>query len=179
MSAAIQSPDSMWSVRPVPAKSIPACADVIRKSFLTIAEAFGWTKENAPGFTAFAVTTEKLLEQTEQGRRSLYALFKEERQIAGCYALSFPGRGVCEMSYLCVLPEFRHNGMGETLLRSAEKQAAVHGCSCIRIGIVEENQVLKRWYEKNGFLHTGTKQYGFLPFTCGYMEKKIENTAHP
>ena len=47
------------------------------------------------------------------------------------------------------------------------------GRNKMNIGIVEENTVLRKWYEDNGFVHTGTRKFDFFPFTCGYMEKKI------
>jgi hypothetical protein len=37
-------------------------------------------------------------------------------------------------------------------------------------GIVEDDTVLKNWYTANGFTHTGTKRFGHLPFTVGFME---------
>ena len=47
------------------------------------------------------------------------------------------------------------------------------GGNKITIGIVEDNTVLKEWYTANGFIHTGTKQYGSLPFTVGHMEWSV------
>ena len=47
-------------IRPVTEKDIPACVEVIRKSFLTVAEEFHFTKENAPRFTAFSVDEDRL-----------------------------------------------------------------------------------------------------------------------
>ena len=35
--------------------------------------------------------------------------------------------------------------------------------------IVEENTVLRKWYERNGAVHIGTEKFDFFPFTCGYM----------
>ncbi len=43
-------------IRKVRSEDIEACAETIRTSFLTVAEEFGFTPENAPRFTAFAVT---------------------------------------------------------------------------------------------------------------------------
>ena len=43
----------------------------------------------------------------------------------------------------------------------------------VNIGIVEENKVLRKWYELNGAKHVGTKKYDFFPFTCGYMKKEL------
>ena len=40
-------------------------------------------------------------------------------------------------------------------------------------GIIEESVVLKNWYIANGFVHTGTKKFDHLPFTCGYLERRI------
>ena len=45
--------------------------------------------------------------------------------------------------------------------------------SKMNIGIVEENTVLRKWYEALGFIHTGTKKFDFFPFTCGYMEREL------
>ena len=43
----------------------------------------------------------------------------------------------------------------------------------IKIGIVEENKVLRKWYDSLGFIHIGTKKFDFFPFTCGYMEVEV------
>ena len=40
----------------------------------------------------------------------------------------------------------------------------------MKLSIVEENTVLRKWYERNGAVHTGTEKFDFFPFTCGYME---------
>ena len=32
----------------------------------------------------------------------------------------------------------------------------------MNIGIVEENKVLRKWYEENGFIHIGTKKFVFF-----------------
>ena len=42
--------------------------------------------------------------------------------------------------------------------------------------IIEENptyEELKEWYEKIGFVHTGTQKFEHLPFTVGFMEIEI------
>ena len=46
--------------------------------------------------------------------------------------------------------------------------------SKIKISIVEENTQLRKWYESYGFIHVKTVKYDFFPFTCGYMEKHIQ-----
>ncbi len=44
----------------------------------------------------------------------------------------------------------------------------------MRLSIVEENRVLRSWYERNGAVHTGTEKFSFFPFTCGYMTIDLE-----
>ena len=151
---------------------IDECVEVIRASFLTVAEEFGFTPENAPRFTAFATTRERLQYQLETEHRPMYAYTESER-IIGYYSLSVKENIECELNNLCVLPGYRHNNIGTRLLEDSYKKAAALGCNKITIGIVEENNVLKKWYERNGFVHTGTQKFDFFPFTCGYMERII------
>ncbi len=83
----------------------------------------------------------------------------------------------CELNNLAVLPEYRHAGIGKKLLEHAYESAEKVGCKVINIGIVEENVVLRRWYEQNGAIHIGTKKFDFFPFTCGYMKKILDKSG--
>ena len=47
-------------IREVTKDDISVCVDIIRKSFKTVADEFGFTPDNAPRFTAFATTEERL-----------------------------------------------------------------------------------------------------------------------
>ena len=149
------------------------CVNVIKKSFQTVADEFGFTIENAPRFTAFATTEERLFYQLEYEHRLMMAYFSAEGKILGYYSLMFLENSECELSNLCVLPEFRHKKIGEALLEDAIARAKRNNCRKLKIGIVEENEVLRRWYEAHGFIHTHTEKYDFFPFTCGYMERKL------
>lgn len=78
------------------------------------------------------------------------------------------------LDHLAVLPSYRHLGLGKELVAYAADYAKDHlGAQKIQIGIVEENTVLKAWYQSQGFIHTGTKQFDHLPFTVGFMELKF------
>lgn len=78
-------------IRKVRGEEIPICVEVIKKSFLTVADEYGFTEENAPRFTAFATTQDRLI-----------------------------------------------------------------------LAYVEENRVLRKWYELNGAIHIGIKKYDFF-----------------
>ena len=149
---------------------IDECVEVIRGSFRTVADEFGFTAENAPRFTAFATTRERLEYQLEIEHRPMYA-YTENDRIVGYYSLAKRENNEFELNNLCVLPGYRHKNIGTSLLEDSYAKAAALGCNKMTIGIVEENTVLKKWYERNGFVHTGTQKFDFFPFTCGYMER--------
>ena len=59
------------------------------------------------------------------------------------------------------------------LLDFAKQTVRSFGGTGIQIGIIEESEILKKWYQKNGFVSTGTKKFDQLPFTSGYLEWRI------
>ena len=155
-------------IREVRREEIPECVRVIRKSHQTVADQFGFTRENAPRYVAFATDENRLIWQMDQEHRLMF-LDEENGEIRGYYSLLMKQDGECELSNLSVLPEYRHHGIGAELFRHAMGTAREQHCSTMRWSIVEENTVLRKWYEQNGAIHTGTEKYDFFPFTCGYM----------
>lgn len=159
-------------IKQIDKNEIAECEKVIRESFATVADEFGLTVENAPRFTAFATTEERLYWHLKGEHRPMYAFF-ENGKIVGYYSLLLQHNNECELNNLCVLPAYRHKGIGEKLLNNAFNVAQELNCNKINIGIVEENKVLRKWYESFGFIHIGTQKFDFFPFTCGYMEKNL------
>lgn len=160
-------------IRLVERCEIDKCVEVIRESFLTVAQEYGFTEENAPRFTAFATTSERLSRQYDEGR-PMFGYFQDNDLLAGYYSLHILDNEECELNNLCVLPGYRHQHIGEILFSHALMTAAGLGCKKMNIGIVEENRKLRTWYEKLGANHIGIKKFEFFPFTCGYMEKIID-----
>ena len=154
-------------IRKIKSEEILICVEVIKKSFLTVADEYGFTEENAPRFTAFATTQDRLYWHMDGEHRPMY-VFEEDGVLCGYYSLLLQGNGECELNNLAVLPEYRHKGIGNSFNIAKEL-----GCKIVNIGIVEENRVLRKWYELNGAIHIGTKKYDFFPFTCGYMKKEL------
>lgn len=160
-------------IREINRNDVPECVQVIRSSFLTVANEFGFTVDNAPRFTAFATTEDRLYYQLDNEHRLMYAYYSDDNKIIGYYSLLLQDNKECELNNLCVLPQYRHKHLGADLLSNAYLRAIEKGCAKINIGIVEENKVLRKWYEDNGFIHIGTKKFDFFPFTCGYMERYL------
>ena len=159
-------------IKEVNEKELAECVKVIRESFSTVANEFGFTAENASRFTAFATTEKRLNWHLTGEHRPMYA-FYDNGAIVGYYSLLLQDNNECELNNLCVIPAYRHNGIGEQLLKHAFTITQELKCHKINIGIVEENQVLRKWYESFGFVHIGTQKFDFFPFTCGYMEKNL------
>lgn len=159
-------------IQEIKQEDIPQCVDVIRKSFATVADEFGITEENGARFTAFATDENRINWHMFGEHRPMFGYF-EKNKLIGYYSLLIKEKGECELNNLSVLPEYRHKKIGYSLLAHSFEQAKNLGCTKIYIGIVEENVVLRGWYEKNGFVHTGTEKFDFFPFTCGYLEKKL------
>ena len=164
-------------IRKAERADIPECVRVIRTSFRTVADELGVTEENAPRFTAFATTEERLLWQM-YGEHRLMAVDEEDGAVIGYCSVLFGG-GECELGNLAVLPGYRHRGIGKKLLDYAVAAAREQFCTVMKLGIVEENTVLRAWYERCGAVHTGCVKYDFFPFTCGNMEIRLEYEEDP
>ena len=159
-------------IRKVNEQELSNCVNVIKESFITVANDFGFTMENAPRFTAFATTEDRLKWHFLREHRPMYAFFDKDT-IVGYYSLLLQENNECELNNLCVIPSHRHQKIGAELLKHAFGVAKELGCKTMNIGIVEENQVLKKWYETFGFVPVGTQKFDFFPFTCGYMKKSL------
>lgn len=160
-------------IKAVIPENIPECVSVIRTSFRTVAEQLGFDQQNAPGFTAFATDESRLDYHYHIEKRPMF-VYDDDGRIVGYYSLLPCPDGTCHLNNLCTLPEYRHRGIGGQLLAHAFAAAKDLGCSLMRIGIVEENTILRAWYEAHGFVHVGTKKFDEFPFTSGYMERVLD-----
>ena len=159
-------------IRHMSMEEVQECVDVIRAAFKTVADDLGFTEENAPRFTAFATDDRRIYYQFSEEHKPMYVYLKGDK-IVGYYSLAVLNEDEIELNNLAVLPEYRHCGIGRKLLEDCFSRAKALGAKKLRIGIVEENQVLRKWYESNGFTHLGTMKFDFFPFTCGYMEVNL------
>ena len=146
------------------------CLEIIRNSFITVVKEFKLTENNCPSHTAF-ITMGKLKKQFDDGRPMF--LFFQDTIPVGYFSLAKCSDEEWELNNLAVLPEYRHLGIGKSMIDYAITIVKKYGGSKISIGIIEENTTLKNWYLTLGFVHTGTHKFTHLPFTVGFMEMKI------
>ena len=146
------------------------CLDVIRASFETVAGEFGFTEENCPGHSSFMKLDR--LERDFAFGNPMYAYVADSRFV-GFVSLRLM-HDSCEMKLLCVLPGYRHGGIGRKLVDHAKRIASGEfQRSKMTIGIIDEGAVLKKWYADLGFTQTGTQKFEHLPFTVGFMEMPL------
>ena len=162
----------MENIREMRIEEIPECVCVIRSAFRTVADEFGFTEENAPRFTAFALDEGRLRYQFTEEKRPMF-VYEDKGKIIGYYSLAVLSDDEVELNNLAVLPDQRHKGIGQRLLEDCFSRARNDGFKKIKIGIVEENKILRKWYESFGFVHKDSVKYDFFPFTCGYLEKEV------
>lgn len=145
-------------------------AEVIKASFQTVAAEFGLTEANAPTHPS-NMTFENLITAKNKGLK-LFGLFLGDEQV-GFVAIDAANAPVFHFERLAVLPDYRHKGLGEELVKFACDYIKSNGGDKAAIGIIEEHTVLKDWYCTLGFKHTGTRKFSHLPFTVGFMEKDL------
>ena len=108
-------------IREIRLEDVEQCVRVIRESFFTVAEEFGFTEENAPRFTAFATNEQRINWHLNGEHRPMFGYFEND-QLIGYYSLLLQKEQQCELNNLCVLPECRHRKIGTELLEEQIKE---------------------------------------------------------
>ncbi|MGI6254293.1 MAG: GNAT family N-acetyltransferase [Acutalibacter sp.] len=163
--------NSPLTIRPVTEGDLENCLSVIHQSFATVAREFGLTKENCSTHTSFLPWERFRKAWVEQ---QIMGCLELEGCLVGFVSLQYEGDGAFELKHLAVLPQYRHLGYGEKMVRWVERQAVQQGGVLLKAGIIEESKVLKEWYCSLGFYETGTKHFPQLPFTVGFLEKRLQ-----
>ena len=161
----------MVSINPIDVEhDLDRLLHVIKKSFLTVADEFGLSEKNAPTNPAFLKMDS--LEKSIMNNVDFY-IAKIENEVVGCVGVQ-PGKAAGEyyIERLAVLPSHRHNDIGRQLLEHAVKEIKTRKGEVISVGIINENIILKQWYQKFGFETCDVKVFSHLPFTVCFM--KIE-----
>ncbi len=159
------------TIREVTGDSLETNADIIRKSFGTAAGELGINLDNAPMYPAFT-TAERLGELRSRGAE-FFGLFIDDVP-AGFVAVEKEKDGKYYMKRLAVLPEYRHGGCGKELVDFTIDYVKNKGIEKLYIAIVNEQTVLKDWYQGMGFRETSVKTFERLPFTVCFMELDID-----
>lgn len=143
-------------------------ANLIRRSFQTVADEFGLMRENCPRHPSNC-TEERIAADLERG--VTYFLLEKAGEPVGCVAAEIPSPGLCYLERLSVLPEHRRLGFGKILVDRVVSMAGEHGARTISIGIIADQTELRDWYRRLGFVDGDTKEFGHLPFRVLFMSR--------
>ncbi len=153
-------------------QDIDISADIIRKSFATVAAEFGITQERVPSNPAF-ITSATLKKQITP-ERFFYLLMHSNTDV-GTVAIERSANepGMYFIEKVAILPEWRHQNLGKELMRFAEDQIMKAGGSIASVAIIFENTRLKNWYEQQRYVEIKRKSFDHLPFTVSFLQKRL------
>ena len=96
----------------------------------------------------------------------------DEKQI-GMYVLEDGDKNFYYVEKLSVLPEYRHRGYGDYMMKHAIEYSKEKKADGVSVALIDEQKILKDWYIKLGFYETIKKNFDNLPFTVCFMELKL------
>jgi len=134
-----------------------------------VALRFGLTAENCPHRGRADLPLAALAEEFDAGVM-LYG-YLMGGNLVGLVSLRKDDNAI-KINDLAVLPEHQGQGIGGKLLDFVKRRAKEQGADTVRLGMIDDNHALKRWYECHGFVTAGVHQFGNAPFLVGYMEWK-------
>ena len=148
------------------------CVDLLRTAFGTVASEFGLTEQSAPTNAAF--TTLENLRRHQQNGMTMYGMFCCG-SLVGCAAVKKSKRDelVFFIERLAVSPEKRHRGHGGHLLSFALERIREKGGTTASIGVMDNNDRLKKWYRSKGFVPHDSRRIEHLPFKVCFMSKNL------
>lgn len=145
--------------------------EIIKKSFRTVADQYNLTDENSPTNPAFT-TVENLKKIASQSE--CFGVYINEIP-CGFFALERATvHGTFYLERVCVLPEYRHRGIGTSILNFAETYCKNNNAEKISIGIMNQNITLKKWYQQNGYTGISVKHFPHLKFEVCFLENRLK-----
>lgn len=161
-----------FEISPVSREDIPECVEVVRRSFMTVAEELSIKKETSPLFTGYLISCERLYFQYDVEKRPMFCA-EIGGKIVGYCSTALPAGEQGEINNLSVLPEFRHHKIGEALLNHAFEILRSQGCKTALVDIVADNLRLRKWYESLGFVYIKTVRLEGYEFLNGIMIRSV------
>jgi ribosomal protein S18 acetylase RimI-like enzyme len=146
-------------------------ASLVNRAFYTVALQFGFTKEEVPSFPAFIDSS--VIAGQMAGGLEIFG-FKRGMDFIGCIGCGCRDDGIYIIERLAVLPEFRHMGIGEKLMKHAENVVREKQGNKSEVALVADNKILKNWYKKLGYEEIRIEEYVQLPFKVCVMQKVVE-----
>jgi len=148
---------------------------ILNKAFLTFAQEFNFTKENAPNHLAF-INPDGVEAWLNNGLK-MYG-YKIEDKIFGCAGYSYFKDQIYLIERVATLPEYRNLGVGKKLMNFIEKKIKEIGGKIAEIHVTDKNTVLREWYKKQGYVEIRIDEVKIpgieiVPFKACVMNKEF------
>lgn len=160
----------MGIIQPAGSHAAEIIASIVSQGNKDVAEKFELTLENNPKHPSFYT---KEWVQSDMVRGEEYFLYQNNGVNCGCVAFEQPNSDISYLNRLSVLPEHRHKGIGEQLVKHVLEYSRTKNSQIVSIGIIAEHTLLKKWYLKLGFNEKETKHFDHLPFEVTYMSYEL------
>jgi N-acetylglutamate synthase-like GNAT family acetyltransferase len=157
-------------IRPAHESDAPVLAMLISESNKDVAVQFGITAENCPKHPSFC-QPEWLAHDFARGE--IYFIAYQADEPIACVATEYPSAEVAYLNRLAVLPAYRRQGIGKSLVGFVLDRARARGAKTVSIGVIGQHLALQDWYEKLGFVSGQTKVFAHLPFSVKYMAHEL------
>jgi ribosomal protein S18 acetylase RimI-like enzyme len=144
--------------------------NILNTAFMTVAQQYNFTKENAPGFNAF-INSDIIENQLNKGLK-MYG-YTIHGQIVGCVGYSYYKDQLYLIERLATLPEYRHLGIGKKLIVFIENKIIEIGGKIVEIHVVDVNEILIEWYKKFNYFEVRIDEIKTLPFNAYVINKKL------
>jgi GNAT superfamily N-acetyltransferase len=159
-----------YTIRNATESDIPVLVGIIRNSFRDVAVRFGLTEENCPKHPSNC-TSQWIEIALQKGVR--YFILEWNAIPCGCVAMEQVRSRICYLERLAVLADYRCRGFGTALVDYALLWALRAGTERVEIGIIADQEDLKKWYSRIGFVETGRTVFQHLPFEVLFMAKTL------
>jgi ribosomal protein S18 acetylase RimI-like enzyme len=135
----------------------------------------GWTHE-ADLIKGAVRTNLDTLKEMIGNPDAVILIYKHEEKIIGSVYLE-KKQDALYLGMLTVDPNIQAQGIGKKLLRAAEEQAKIFGCSSIEMTVISVRIELIEWYKRNGYVDTGETKPFPQDERFGIPAKPIEFTV--
>jgi len=148
---------------------------ILNRAFLTFAQEFNFSKENAPNHLAF-IDSDGVEVWLNKGLK-MYG-YKIDGNIIGCAGYSYYKDQVYLIERLATLPEYRNLGVGKKLMKFIENKVKNIGGKIVGIHVTDVNTVLRDWYKKQGYVEIRIEEVNIpgiatVPFKAYVMHKDL------
>ena len=158
-------------IKPISRDDLLICIEILHRGYETVAIEFALTEENSPDRGRASLPLEKLVAEFNAGA-FMFGYYYNDCMV-GYLGMKKLENGDIGLDDIVVLPEYRKNGYGTELLNFCKQTAKDLGAKKVRLGMIDDNKRLRKWYEENGFATIRYIQYDNAPYTVGKMECQV------